>query len=490
MSQAIATKRSATCDDCGAQNVRIARVYKGIRHCPACYKRMFKRRMCAGCGNFAKLHVRLPEAVCQACERLKPCVRCGRPAVGPDKKIGKLTPSGPACKPCAPYFREPEPCEACGEPSIRLSRKAALGHDLRVCEKCARSDHKTCEACRHHRPLTESPDGRKLCATCLEKGEIPCPKCRQPMPAGFGKKCWSCYWTETAMKRIDTNREAFRVSGMAKRFADFGAWLIRKVGEHKAALTIHKYLAFFLDIEREWQDIPDYETLLRHFSAAGLRRSLLPMRWMEESGLVMPNAAAREADSDRRRIKASLAKLPEGSQTRMILEDYHEYLMQRVEAGTTTLRSVRLALSPAASLLTFAETMDRVPPDQKALDGFLRQAPGQRAAVAGFVNYLREGHGADIALPKRDSGQAYRNRRKKLEAEMLALMQEDQNDGKMKPRWLGVALAYFHDLPIKTAEKVGDEDITADESGMTVRVGGSSYWIPQLPLQDATRTVS
>ena len=478
MSQAIATKRSATCDDCGAQNVRIARVYKGIRHCPACYKRMFKRRMCAGCGNFAKLHVRLPEAVCQACERLKPCVRCGRPAVGPDKKIGKLTPSGPACKPCAPYFREPEPCEACGEPSIRLSRKATLGHDLRVCKKCARSDHETCQACRHHRPLTESPDGRKLCAACLEKGEIPCPKCRQPMPAGFGKKCWSCYWTETAVKRIDTNREAFHVPGMAKRFADFGAWLIQKVGEHKAALTIHKYLTFFLDIERKWQDIPDYETLLRHFSAAGLRRFLLPIRWMEETGLVTPDAAARETDSDRRRIEASLAKLPEGSQTRMILEDYHEYLMQRVEAGTTTLRSVRLALSPAAALLMFAETMDRVPPDQKALDGFLRQAPGQRAAVAGFVNYLREGHGADIALPRQGSGQAYRNRRKKLEAEMLALMQEDQNGGKMKPRWLGVALAYFHDLPIKTAEKVGDEDVTTDASGMTVRVGGNSYWIP------------
>ena len=63
---------------------------------------------------------------------------------------------------------------------------------------------------------------------------------------------------------------------------------------------------------------------------------------------------------------------------------------------------------------------------------------------------------------------------------MLALMQEDQNDGKMKPRWLGVALTYFHDLPIKTAEKVGDEDVMADESGMTVRVGGNSYWIPNL----------
>ena len=463
------------CDDCGARNVRITRVYKGTRYCPTCYKRMFKRRMCAGCGNFARLPVRFPEAVCRTCERRRPCVRCGRIS----DSIGKLTPYGPACKPCAPYFREPEPCEACGEPSIRLSRKASLGHDLRVCEQCARSDHKTCEACRHHRPLTESPDGRMLCATCLEKGDIPCPKCRQPMPAGCGEKCWDCYWTEVAVKRIQMDQAAFRVPGMAKRFTDFGDWLIQHVGEHKAALTIHKYLAFFLDIEHEWHDIPNYEALLGHFSAAGLRRSLLPMRWMEETGLVTPDAAAREADSDRRRIEASLAKLPEGSRIRMILEGYRQYLMQRVATGTTTLRSVRLALSPAASLLAFADDMDCMPPDRKALDGFLHQAPGQRAALAGFVKYLREEQGADIALLKRDSGRAYRNRRKKLEAEMLALMREGVTDWKRGRRWLGVALAYFHDLPVKTGQNVRDGDITADESGMTVRVGGGSYWIPQ-----------
>ena len=53
-------------------------------------------------------------------------------------------------------------------------------------------------------------------------------------------------------------------------------------------------------------------------------------------------------------------------------------------------------------------------------------------------------------------------------------MQEDQNDGKMKPRRLGVALAYFHGLPIKTAQKVEDEDTTVDESRMNVWVSRNS----------------
>ena len=319
-----------------------------------------------------------------------------------------------------------------------------------------------------------------LCATCLEKGEIPCPRCRRPMPAGCGKKCWTCYWTEVAVKRTQMDQAAFRVPGMAKRFADFGAWLIQRVGEHRAALTVHKYLAFFLDIEREWQDVPDYEALLKHFSAAGLRRSRLPMLWMKESGLVTPDATLREADSDRRRIQASLDKLPQESPERSILNGYHERLMKQARTGATSLRSVRLAIAPAASLLIFAEATDCMPADQKTLDGFLRHTPGQRAALSGFVKYLREQHGAEITLPKSDPDRAYRKRRKNLEAEILKLMREGRTDPESKQRWLCVALAYFHDLPLKTEQNVRDEDITADEHGMTMRVAGSGYWIPRL----------
>ena len=121
-----------------------------------------------------------------------------------------------------------------------------------------------------------------------------------------------------------------------------------------------------------------------------------------------------------------------------------------------------------------------MPPDQKALDGFLRQTPGQRAALSGFVKYLREKHGVEMTLPKNDSHRAYRKRRKKLEAEMLTLMREGGTDRERKQRWLCVALAYFHDLPLKTGQNVSDKDITADENGMTIRIGGGSHWIPQL----------
>ena len=98
---------------------------------------------------------------------------------------------------------------------------------------------------------------------------------------------------------------------MAEHFRAFGAWLIQRAGGHKAAVAIRRHLTFILEVERQWQGIPDYEGLLRHFSAGRLRRYLLTIRCMQESGLVTTDAALREADSDRRRIQASLDRLPQ-----------------------------------------------------------------------------------------------------------------------------------------------------------------------------------
>jgi len=48
-----------------------------------------------------------------------------------------------------------------------------------------------------------------LCKTCLEKGEIPCPKCQQAMPAGYGTQCQRCYWGGVLEKRIQMDCAAF-----------------------------------------------------------------------------------------------------------------------------------------------------------------------------------------------------------------------------------------------------------------------------------------
>ena len=462
------------CDECHRGRVKIARVHRGERYCQTCYQRMFKRRMCTKCGNFARLPRFEPDAICLKCENARPCVRCGRKKY----RTGMRTPYGPACIPCSAYFKAPEPCEACGEESRWLSRSKQLGHDLRVCPRCARANHRTCEACRRHRPLEASADGRKLCRACREQGEVPCPECGRLMPAGCGERCWECYWAQLARRRTELYSAGLASPALGKRFVDFSTWLLEKTGGRKTALNLYRYLEFFQEIERAWEDIPEYAKLLERFGARELRRHPLATRWMEESGLITINAKMREEDSDRRRIEATLNLFPAGSTERDLLDEYRNALHQRVQAGALSVRSMRLALTPAAGLLKTAAQRQRMPPDQKTLDRFLREKPGQAAALSGFVSHLRQTRAAELTIPNRSARARDRARRDKLRPEMLALMQKADNTKPVDRRWVELALQYFHDLPAHAGSTVTDAEMTQDADGWSVTFKGQRYWIP------------
>lgn len=468
------TPATQRCDECGKDVAQIWRVYKGHKYCSTCYSREFKRRLCPKCGNFAKLLICDPNAICQKCQVAKPCTRCGKTVY----EVGKITEFGPVCGHCATYFREPEPCEVCGKPSKRLSRVSRLGHDCRVCPSCARVDHGVCEACHRNRLLEHAEDGRMLCKTCHEQGEVPCPECEQPMPAGRGRQCEACYWRGLLEKRIEMDCAAFSAPAMVEHFRAFGEWLGKGVGYHKAAISLKRYLPFFLDIENQWKTIPEYAVLLKHFGTLRLRRVLLPMKWMQEAHLVVPDSQAKQDDSDQRRIASTLDKVGKTGKVREILDGYHQVLMLDLKDEATTLRSIRLAMMPAAALLLKGREMGRMPPDQKVLDGYLEQTPGQRAAVTGFVCYLRDKHGISIALPKANTRRRLLNRKKRLEAEMLSLMREGGEGEKFRQQWLSVALAYFYGLPICIGRHLIIESVEPSENGLIVAVKGKSYWIP------------
>jgi len=462
------------CDECGRTVAKLQRRYHGHGYCVTCYAREFEKRPCPKCGAEARLRKDNAEAVCEKCEHAhKPCARCGKT----DYRIGKITTYGPVCNACAVYFREPKPCANCGALSRRLARVKRLGFEDPVCPKCARIGYAACEACHKHRLLTKAADGRMLCKDCTRLGEIPCPSCGQPMAAGLGKRCQECYYRDLLKKRVLMDSAAIAVQPMANLFVQFGDWLGSAVGVHKAAITVHRYLEFFLELGGQWGGLPSYLDLLTHFGANGLRRFELPMRFLVEKGLVVVDPEARLDDSERRRVESVINGLVAGSQERKILEAYRLRLLEKVDTGVTTLRSLRLALVPAAGLLLYASGQGRMPPGQKELEGYLKQSPGQRAALSGFVNFLNQYYGPGIALPPMD-GRASRLRRKKLEAELLALMQEGGEGEEFRRRWLSVALAYFHGLPRSVGRNIHDDNLLSEGYGIQVTLKEKIYWIP------------
>ena len=461
------------CDECGRQMIRAHRHYRGHRYCATCYAREFKPRACSRCGGVARLLRSEETAVCRKCDSDQPCVRCGKT----DYAIGKLTDYGPVCNACSPYFRKPENCESCGTLSHRLARSSRLGHDLRVCPKCIIVDHATCRACHRHRLLRPNANGYLLCEKCHQFGEVHCVQCQQLMPAGYGSRCERCYWSELLGKRLRIGCTAFSTQVMANHFTVFGLWLLAHAGEAKAAQTIHRYLRFFCDIEKQWADIPDHKALLGLFGTAKLRRVLLPMRWMSESGLVVIDEIAKAEDSERRRIEVIQGRFTHGSTERMLLDGYLKMLYRRLKDEKITLKSIRMALTPAAGLLNVSTGSSHVGlPNQKSLGVYLYTKPGQRAAISGFVRYLREVCGIEIALPNVRSIEAKRRRKKALE--LLTLMEHGDDSESCRKQWILVALAYFHGLSRSFGKVTFRVEFIQTNDGLLITRDGLEYWLP------------
>lgn len=430
--------------------------------------------MCPRCGELARLPKNDPEAVCRQCDVDKPCARCGK--ASSDYNIGKVTPYGPVCNACAPYFREPEPCEVCGKPSQRLTRVTRMGHDHRLCPSCATADHGTCSACRRHRLLVVAPHGDALCKACYEQGEIACPSCGHPMPAGRGDACEPCYWTRTCRKRITIGQAGITTKALSEAFGEFGEWLIRTTGPHKAALKINIFLLFFLELDQIWSRIPSYTELLHHFGAEGLRRVRLPMRWLQEEQGIEPDHKAKRISSEKRRIQACLSSLPSTSLSKKALQAYWLQLEARIHAGKTSYTSARFAIRAATGLLVTTDREGQRLPGQSDVDSYLRSVPGQAASVTGFINFLNRQHGTTLAA-KVDAKQAKARRKENLAQKIMKMAASTDKDESWRLQWAMLAMEYFHDK--KVSKKILNSSVIEPSGdGFSVTIQEFRYWLP------------
>ena len=463
------------CDECGRSDKGIHRVYEGHRYCSTCYARVFKTRICVGCGELKRLPFNQPDAVCARCRASKPCVRCGK--VG--SPVGLMSDYGPVCNSCSPHFRVEEPCDGCGKPSSELSKVTRFHNDLRLCRSCQRSDYETCPGCHRYRQLVIGNDGVRRCKLCVEHRNRHCQSCGKLMPGGRVTECEDCYWVAATRKRIAINQHIFCSPTMTVLFVSFGDWLIKESGAKSAALSINRYLSFFSEVEKLWRQFPSYEALVGHFKAEGLRRVRRPMRWLRETQKLDVDSVVRENTSEECRIESMLRIFSADVIACRVINGYVNKLLVRNKQGKTSLRSIRLALTPAVHLLRQVSSTGQVLPDQKSLDGYLATHPGQQAAITGFINYINTNFSLDLA-PRVDERLVAKLRKKKLEEKLSRLI---TGDGLMQSNidaWLAPALVYFHKvrLPKKRLMSATNLITSIDASGITVCLNGNNYYLP------------
>lgn len=162
---------------------------------------------------------------------------------------------------------------------------------------------------------------------------------------------------------------------------------------------------------------------------------------------------------------------------RAILDGHHHLDLTGQKEGKTIWRSIRLAMTPAAALLTYAAIKIVCSSDQKMLGAYLDKTLGQRAPVSGFVGYLRDSHKVNITLtPANDK--AKKTKKKRLEDELLRLLAENDQSQAEQLKLLAVAMAYFHGVAQKDITGEVMEGLTMKVDGVSVEVNSKTYWLP------------
>lgn len=464
---------SLQCDECQCIATKIHRVHKGRRFCNTCYARLFKRRLCSGCGNFGRLPVFQQDAKCIRCESKAPCVRCKM--VG--KPVGLMTPYGPACASCAHHFSEPEPCERCGRMSTQLTRVLAIDPDVRCCPRCAREGASTCPDCRRHRFLVQCSDGPMRCKLCAEKGEVQCATCTQLMPAGRKSECENCAWEKSLDQRARIHVESFDNASTRQRFNEFCQWLKNQMGAHKAALKLKHYLPFFSFLDAHSIGLPSYAFLLEHFSAEGLRRMQTPMLWLNTNYGVAADEQLRKEHSEKRRIQEMIESTPAGVGLDVLL-GYRAHLLIKQGEGSTSIGSVRLSLRAAKNVLAYTSPQFDTLPTQRAVTAYLTQTPGQRATSQGFITYVNRTHGLSISTELNERAVA-RAKNHKLEAKLYALYSAGGEGEAYERAWIKTALMLLHGVESvnkKTLAYSAMERLRV--TGFNVVFNAKTYWVP------------
>jgi hypothetical protein len=467
------------CFGCGRQIERAHKVYKQEHYCGTCYAREFKPKPCPQCGELARLPARHPDAICSNCQKRQPCVRCGKV----NYLIGLLSEYGPVCNACARYFSEPKPCSRCGVMSHHLSRVTRLGFDEPVCPRCARADHGCCQACGRSRRLRVAPDGKRLCSKCLEHGTITCPKCGKPMPAGRGDCCADCYWRQVYEQRLRFNLDALN-SSIQPHYQAFAGWLFERSGAHKASRYLDRYLTFFQMLERAWLiETTSYQPLVKEFGAEVLRRYQLAALWLKESREWTDDEATRLNDSEQRSINRLLQGIS-NPQACEVLVGYYEYLQSKFMREEMSLRSVRLALTPAKKLLVQTLTSKRSIPEQQDVAAYLSHSPGQKAALHGFIAYLNRSQNSQLSMALAQKTKHKSQAKAALEMRLTQMVQKPETDRRFQERWAITALSYFHGLTGPAIRQlIANEGLEDDGDGLLFRHQGLTYWIPKCSMQ-------
>lgn len=439
------------CDYCHEKLSEWDYRYHGKHYCRKCYNYLFHFKICSVCNKRRKVYYSLKPPICKFCQvKNKPCIRCGKK----EYSFGKITEHGPVCNSCAKYFTEQKTCSECKTKNLNVSnRKLPDGATKLLCQKCYNKKLPVCNSCGYRRkPYSYLLDNHKpICNICSIEVERECKQCHKPFPAGFGNICSNCI-TKNSIDKKTAFISSSLSEHMSKYFKEFSVWLHKRRGSSFTSNHIQHYHKYFFDIDElcsELGRLPIYEEVVDKFTVAQTRKYLSVTIFFDEKGLIKVDKGIQEEYANLGMIDKYLDTFKSYSYRHKLLHGYFEYLYNKYKNGKTTIRSIRLALTPAIKLLEYCDHFNTEKPDMNILSGYLWLYPGQKSSITGFINFLKNKFKYELSIMDAPKIVLKRPKTSKkiLKQRLIDLLRTNQ-ETKNSQDLIKTAIGYLHEIEI------------------------------------------
>lgn len=470
------------CDHCHNKDLKWMYRYHETIYCKQCFNDHFEIKQCTGCKEDKYIYYQLKDApLCKVCEiKDKPCIRCNREI----KKFGKIMNKGPVCMSCSKYFREEKQCMVCFKYSLEVANRSINGSTQPTCTSCFNKTLPTCSGCHRKREThTYNDKGRPLCKKCSEGNRV-CLSCENTFPAGRGRICQQCSSKNGLIKKVNSAKKELGAI-FSIHFENFALWLSNKRGSKFASHHILNYLPWFQKLNQLAEQLgktPLYTDVVSTYSVAETRQYLLATRYMDKAHVITINKDAQKIHADLDMIQRYLETFPKKSEYREMVSSYHDYLEEKNQNGKMSIRSMRLALTPAVRFFKYCDCGEVEKPSQELLESYLWCFYGQKNAISGFILFLNRGFGYSFSIKEiyRPVLERPRSSQKYLEHKFLTMLRnKEQFQEKKYDEFIRTTIGYLHQIDIPKHVKLSFCDLKKSGKGYQIRLAGEIFILPE-----------
>lgn len=250
-----------------------------------------------------------------------------------------------------------------------------------------------------------------------------------------------------------------------------------------ASLKIQKYYTFFskLDqIAKELDRLPIYEEMVQFLSVMETRKYLLVTIYLQDISQIVIDKVIQEECANLDMIDRLLQYFEKKDYRHKLLFEYYTILKTKADHGKTTIRSIRLALTPAAKFLKYCDHFENSKISDEALSGYLWVYRGQKSAIFGFVSFLNQKHKFSLEAHKNLTPiEAPRYSKKQLKQKLIELLQYPEDDPNYQQKLIRIGLGYFHNIDLPKNTFIHQKDIKKDNSDTYyLRLAGKKFYLP------------